>query len=277
MKNLIIILLTLVTLFSCNNSNEKKFKPDDDFGFDKKNEGEFIGEFSYSTSGCGVVLWFKNGKGDEVRVIDYITNDMSNQRLNKVGGDYNCSENLPRTSLHDSLIEFPTNFVGKLLKVKWSKFELDYTSEKQNSECDPSSSDPVILSVFYPLEKNIPEPSSNLTEDSDTKQESDTRLTIGELRGRVMGSTLNQVEDELGCININDDLHEERNNKNCPGLRLKVNSGISWLDYSFYVYKGIVKDREGKSQDLLLTVKNWKVTYVGVYTGKIDPYEVCKD
>lgn len=108
---------------------------------------------------------------------------------------------------------------------------------------------------------------------SSENESSDSRLTIGEIRGRIMGANLSQVEEEFGCINYIDESDEK-----CPGQMV----GSARWKYNFVVYKGIVKDRDGKTQDLIFTVIDWgkkysKVTYVGIYNGKIDPYELCQD
>lgn len=284
MKILKLILFTCL-IYSCNQNIENKLKPDDDFGLNSKMEGEFIGEFDSLSRDFWSSLVFKNGNGKKEYVFLWIGNGDVNTKLKKLTKlhnyeeytIYNCSDNLPFSSVYDSIMEFPEMFVGKLFKVKWSKFMFDYDESPMG--------EPILISISSPnqidLEKVNQKENSTPTDENNLKQENDSRLTIGEIRGMVYGSTLSQVEEEIGCIDYN--WEGENNSENdCPGKRLQVNSGLRCLDYNFVVYKNFVLNSKKEVSDLLIVVKDWgktysKVTYVGIFNGKLDPYEHCQD
>jgi hypothetical protein len=140
------------------------------------------------------------------------------------------------------------------------------------------------LSQHFKQSDNSNQSSDSMHDENNLNQETENKsqMTVGEIRGMVYGSTLSQVEEEIGCINYNWEGENNSENDNCPGKRLQVNSGLMCLDYNFVVYKDFVLNSKKEVSDLLIVVKDWgktysKVTYVGIFNGNLDPYEHCQD
>ena len=178
-----------VLLSMSNNYNktltDKTIKPDEDFGIEQKTEGEFIGEFSKFSGGMWNTLTFKNGKGGSIEISDITSTELS----------YN---NFYKSSLLDSIRSFPENFVGKLLKIKWGKFQNENPPENI-----PDGKTPVLVSVSHLNEKingnteNInKEQHNNLTTENTSSNLNNK--SFGEIRGLVISGKRNTVIDVLG-------------------------------------------------------------------------------
>jgi hypothetical protein len=263
MKTIILssfLLINCLFFWGCNHKSnpEEEIVCDSIFDiFGDKKEGEFVGQFSEFRDGR-IVFLDRKKEEYEIRTI-----------VIKEG------------ELLDSLKKFPEKYKGKLFSVEWEFIE-DILPPSPIHPLGKDYSDWFVTKINHPKikSKNIEE---NLVKSNEPQNTKNNYKKVGEIRGMIYGSTLSQLQEEIGCIDYN--WENEKNNPdddNCPGQRLQVNTGFNCFDYDFVVYKNFVLNSKDEVSDLLVVVKDWgkkwsKVTYVGIFDGDLDHREHCKE
>ncbi len=261
MKPKVLIILLFISLYACNTS----LKPDDDFGIEQKNDGEFVGEFVEFVAEEGNSHWsipkrliFKSGNGDSVFVYDIIENDWSNDKiLQSEGKMFSWSEVLPRTSLLDSIVNHPENFYGKLFKVRWSKFyfKQDDITGGTDDESIPfkdniTNDTPILLSISRPFEnknrsidnekqsseersnnENTNNPSNLTTENASSNL---NNKSFSEIRGLIISGKRNTVIDVLG--EPNEKLLGSDYSVKYLHFKLGMRHELTLMDYLVWIY-----------------------------------------